>query len=146
MSPYLAPLLLTFDQLGTPDIGYISVSKNVVPLLPFSLERVFWTYDTPDKILRGHHAHRATEHVLIAVAGRIIATVEQAGGTLKVFRLEGQHRGWLYVPPNVWLTLQYSPGAVQLALASKSFSVNDYIWDHQEFRRVWQQGEGNAGI
>jgi hypothetical protein len=143
MSPYPAPFLLTFEQLGTPDIGYISVSENVVPPLPFRVERVFWTCNTPDNILRGRHAHRATEHVLIAIAGRIIATVEQPGGTLNVFKLEGPHMG-LYVPPNVWHTLQYSLGAVQLALASKPFSEDDYIRDHKEFRRVWQQGGGNA--
>jgi dTDP-4-dehydrorhamnose 3,5-epimerase-like enzyme len=137
MSPYPAPFLLAFEQLGAPDIGYISVSENVVPPLPFSVERVFWTYNTPDNILRGRHAHRATEHVLIAVAGRIIATVEQAEGTLSVFMLENPYMG-LYVPPNVWHTLQYSPGAVQLALASKPFSEDDYIRDHLEFRRVWQ--------
>jgi hypothetical protein len=29
-------------------------------------------------------------------------------------------------------------------LASKPFSEDDYIRDHKEFRRVWQQGGGNA--
>ncbi|MGI4821210.1 MAG: sugar 3,4-ketoisomerase [Janthinobacterium lividum] len=137
MPAYPPTYLLTFEQLGAPDIGYISVSENAVPPLPFAVQRVFWTYYTPDNILRGRHAHHATEHVLIAVAGRIIVTIEQADGILKAFQLEEPQVG-LYVPPNVWHTLQYSPGAVQLALASQHFSEDDYIRDHQEFKKVWQ--------
>jgi dTDP-4-dehydrorhamnose 3,5-epimerase-like enzyme len=137
MLPYPAPHLLTFAQLGEPTIGYISVSENVVPPLPFVVQRVFWTYHTPDNILRGRHAHRATEQVVLAVAGRILVTVEHADGTLEVFRLESPHIG-LYLPPNVWHTIQYSLGAVQLALASQPFSEEDYIRDYQDFKNVWQ--------
>jgi dTDP-4-dehydrorhamnose 3,5-epimerase-like enzyme len=137
MLPYPAPHLLTFAQLGEPTIGYISVSENVVPPLPFVVQRVFWTYHTPDNILRGRHAHRTTEQVVLAVAGRILVTVEHADGTLEVFRLESPHIG-LYLPPNVWHTIQYSLGAVQVALASQPFSEEDYIRDYQDFKNVWQ--------
>ena len=136
MSSYPSPHLLTFSQLGEPEIGYISVSENAVPPLPFAVQRVFWTYHTPDNILRGRHAHRATEQVLIAVAGRILVTIEYADGNLEVFRLENPHVG-LYIPPTVWHTMQYSPSAVQLVLASLPFAEEDYIRDYQEFKRVW---------
>ena len=49
MPPYPPPHLLTFAQLGAPDIGYISVSENVVPPLPFAVQRVLWTYGTPER-------------------------------------------------------------------------------------------------
>ncbi len=136
MSSFPAPHLLTFSQIGTADIGYLSVSENAEPPLPFAVQRVFWTYFTPDNILRGRHAHRATEHVLLAVAGRIVVTLEHANGKLEVFRLETPHVG-LYVPPNVWHTMQYSPGAVQVALASQPFVEEDYIREYAEFKRVW---------
>jgi dTDP-4-dehydrorhamnose 3,5-epimerase-like enzyme len=136
MSSYPAPHLLTFSQIGAADIGYLSVSENVVPPLPFAVRRVFWTYYTPDNILRGRHAHRATEHVLLAVAGRIVVTLEHADGKLEVFKLESPHVG-LYVPPHVWHTMHYSPGAVQLALASQPFAEEDYIRGYAEFRKVW---------
>jgi dTDP-4-dehydrorhamnose 3,5-epimerase-like enzyme len=136
MPSFPAPHLLTFSQIGTADIGYLSVSENAEPPLPFAVQRVFWTYFTPDNILRGRHAHRATEHVLLAVAGRIVVTLEHANGKLEVFRLETPHVG-LYVPPNVWHTMQYSPGAVQVALASQPFVEEDYIREYAEFKRVW---------
>jgi dTDP-4-dehydrorhamnose 3,5-epimerase-like enzyme len=136
MSSYPAPHLLTFSQIGDAEIGYLSVSEQVAPPLPFAVRRVFWTYYTPDNILRGRHAHHATEHILLAVAGRIVVNIERADGKLEVFRLENPHVG-LYVPPNVWHTMQYSPGAVQLALASLPFAEEDYIRDYQEFKKVW---------
>jgi len=108
----------------------------VDPPLPFVVQRVFWTYYTPDNILRGRHAHYVTEHVLLALVGRIIVTLEHANGALEVVRLESPHTG-LYVPPNVWHTMQYSAGAVQLTLASQPFEEDDYIREYQEFKRVW---------
>lgn len=140
MSAYPAPHLVAFSQIGDNDIGYISVSENTVPPLPFAVQRVFWTYHTPDNILRGRHAHRATEQVLIAVAGRILVTVERADGKLEVFRLESPHIG-LYVPPAVWHTMQYSSGAVQLALASLPFDEVDYIRDYQNFKSLIATGD-----
>lgn len=136
MLSFPAPYLLTFSQIGEAEIGYLSVSEDTVPPLPFAVRRVFWTYHTPDNILRGRHAHRATEHVLLAVAGRIVVTLEHADGRLEIFRLESPHIG-LYVPPNVWHTMHYSPGAVQLALASLPFAEEDYIRDYQDFKRIW---------
>ncbi|HET9503939.1 MAG TPA: FdtA/QdtA family cupin domain-containing protein [Hymenobacter sp.] len=137
MPDYPAPHLLTFAQIGDAGIGYLSVSETATPSLPFAVQRVFWTYGTPDNILRGRHAHRATEHVLLAVAGSIVVTTESAIGELSVFRLESPHVG-LYVPPNVWHTMQYAPGAVQLALASQPFMEEDYLRDYQGFREVWK--------
>lgn len=137
MPQYPAPHLVTFSQIGDASIGYLSVSETALPPVPFAVQRVFWTYSTPDTILRGRHAHRATEHVLLAVAGRIIVTTESAAGKLEVFRLESPRVG-LYVPPHVWHTMQYAPGAVQLALASRPFEEEDYIRDYQEFKAFWQ--------
>lgn len=137
MPAYPAPHLVTFSQIGDASIGYLSVSETAVPPLPFAVQRVFWTYYTPDNILRGRHAHRVTEHVLLAVVGRIIVTLESAAGELEIFRLESPHVG-LYVPPSVWHTMQYSPGAVQLALASQPFEEEDYIRDYQDFKAFWR--------
>lgn len=131
------PYLLDFAKLGAPDIGYISVGE--APGLPFAVRRVFWTYYTPESILRGRHAHHRTEQVLVAVTGRIIVTTELADGALQTFRLEHPAVG-LYVPPGCWHTMQYSPATVQLVLASTTFDAADYIRDYEEFRRTWRPG------
>ena len=131
------PYLIQYPKLGEPGIGYISVTQPD-QLTPFAINRIFWTYYTPESIVRGRHAHHVTEQVLIAAAGRIIVTTENADGTIQTFRLEEPNVG-LYVPPHVWHTMQYSHSAVQLVYASTPYDEGDYIRDYAEFKRVWQQ-------
>ena len=130
------PYLITWPKLGAPDIGYISVADGQRAEVPFAVQRVFWTYYTPESIVRGRHAHHATQQVLLAVAGRIVVTVEQAGGAIQTFRLESPHEG-LYIPPHTWHTMQYSHTAVQLVLASQPYDEADYVRDYQQFRELW---------
>ena len=131
------PYLITFPKLGAPEIGYISVTEQQ-ELVPFDVRRIFWTYYTPESIVRGRHAHYATEQVLIAVTGRITVITELADGTIQTFRLEDPNVG-LYVPPHAWHTMQYSHTAVQMVLASQPYAEADYIRDYDVFREQWSQ-------
>ncbi|RTQ50626.1 WxcM-like domain-containing protein [Hymenobacter gummosus] len=132
---YPPPHLITLPKLGESSIGYISVVEG--GSLLFRVERVFWTYYTPESILRGRHAHHRTEQVLVAVAGRIVVTAETPDGELHTFRLEDPNVG-LYLPPSCWHTMQYSHTAVQLALASLPYNEQDYIRDYDEYHRIWR--------
>ena len=105
-------------------------------VVPFEIKRIFWTYYTPESIVRGRHAHHATEQVLIAVAGRITVMTELADGTIQTFRLEDPNVG-LFVPPHTWHTMQYSHTAVQLVLASQPYTETDYIRNYEDFRQQW---------
>lgn len=129
------PHLIEFPKLGAPDIGYISVMEQQ-RAIPFEVKRVFWTYYTPESIVRGRHAHHATEQLLLAVAGRIIVTTELADRTTQVFRLEDPRVG-LYIPPQAWHTTQYSHTAVQLTFASSLYEESDYIRCYEDFRKIW---------
>ena len=128
-----APYLIQFPKLGSPEIGYISVTERH-DLLPFEVKRIFWTYYTPESIVRGRHAHHVTEQVLIAAAGRITVITELADGSIQTFRLEDPNVG-LYVPPHAWHTMQYSHNAVQLVLASQPYDEQDYIREYNEFKQ-----------
>lgn len=131
-----APHLIEFPKLGASEIGFISVTEQL-KLIPFEIQRIFWTYYTPESIVRGRHAHFHTEQVLIAVAGRITVTTEMADGTVNVHRLEDPHVG-LYIPPHAWHTMQYSHSAVQLVLASRLYDEQDYIRRYEQFHEVWR--------
>ena len=130
-----SPHLIQLPKLGNPAIGYISVIEQQ-QVVPFEIKRIFWTYYTPESIVRGRHAHHATEQVLIAVAGRITVMTELADGTIQTFRLEDPNVG-LYVPPHTWHTMQYSHTAVQLVLASQPYTETDYIRNYEDFRQQW---------
>jgi oxalate decarboxylase/phosphoglucose isomerase-like protein (cupin superfamily) len=129
-----APYLIQFPKLGNSEIGYISVAEQQ-QYVPFEVKRVFWTYYTPESIVRGRHAHHLTEQVLVAVAGRITVTTELVDGTIQTLRLEDPHVG-LYVPPNAWHTMQYSHSAVQLVFASSEYKESDYIRSYEDFKQL----------
>jgi len=127
------PYLIEFKKLGSSDIGYISVSENKNQI-PFNSERVFWTYYTPEEVVRGRHAHYKTEQVLIALAGRIIVNIEMPDGEKMIFTLDKPNVG-LYVPPHCWHTMQYSHSCVQLVLASTKYDESDYIRKYEDFKK-----------
>jgi len=131
---YKTPHLIDFSKIGNKDIGYISVAeaqKNV----HFEIKRVFWSYYTPDSVVRGRHAHHQTEMVLIAGIGRILVTTEMPNGEKDLFTLESPNQG-LYLPRYCWHTMQYSHIAFQLVLASSLYEEKDYIRNYEEFKRL----------
>jgi hypothetical protein len=134
-SKFKSPHIIDFARKGNTDIGFISIWENN-DLAPFKVERVFWTYFTPEDIVRGRHAHFQTEQVLIAVAGRIIVNVEYPDGVIELFTLDKPNIG-LYLPPFCWHTMQYSHSSVQMVLASTKFNEEDYIRGYDNYKRVY---------
>jgi len=70
------------------------------------------------------------------VTGRIVVITELPDGEILTFPLERANVG-VYIPPNVWHTMQYSHTAVQLVLASCPYDASDYIRDYSLFRQTW---------
>jgi len=130
-----APYIIEFSKIGNPEIGFISVLEGE-KLVPFKIERLFWTYFTPDQITRGRHAHYVTEQVLVAVAGNIRVTLEYPDGKKEQYVLDKPTLG-LYIPPNCWHTMEYSHASVQLVFASTKYSEQDYIRDYDKFKEVY---------
>ena len=128
------PRIITFPNNGSLEIGYLAFGENF-QAIPFEIKRVFWAYYTPDSILRGRHAHYATEMILIAAAGRIVVTTELRRQRPKVFILEKPNQG-LYLPELCWHTMQYSHNSVQLVIASTTYNESDYIRDYEQFKSI----------
>ena len=129
------PYLIEFPSIGASDIGYISVSESQKNI-PFELKRVYWTYHTPENIVRGRHAHHHTQQILIAAMGRIVVNLESPDSTeIITFVLDKPNVG-VYIPAHYWHTMQYSHIAVQLVLASAPYDEADYIRDYQEFKQL----------
>jgi dTDP-4-dehydrorhamnose 3,5-epimerase-like enzyme len=127
------PSLIDFSKIGSPSLGYISVAQN--SKLPFEIKRVYWTYFTPDSVIRGHHAHHELEQIIFATSGRIEFTLEDIYGERQHFVLDSPNRG-LYVPRLYWRTIKFSHNAVLLCLASMEYVEEDYIRDFNEFKKL----------
>ncbi|MEJ8804173.1 sugar 3,4-ketoisomerase [Pontibacter sp. H249] len=125
------PYLIPFNVTGSPAEGYIS-STQFAKTLPFTVMRVFWTYNTPPLVVRGRHAHVATEQVLVAITGQIKVEADNGRDYTETFTLSKADQG-LYLPAMHWANLYFSEGAILLSLTSSDFDEADYIRDYQTF-------------
>ena len=130
---YQQPYLIEFPKVGNSVQGYISVAEN--DNLPFGVNRVYWTYYTPESVQRGGHAHHRLLQIMVAVSGRIIAETEMPGGAKERFILESPKTG-LVLPAYCWHIMQYTHNAVQMCIANIAYDEKDYIRDYEEFLQL----------
>lgn len=127
------PYIIKFPKIGESSEGYISVAEN--DNLPFEVKRIYWTYYTPESVVRGGHAHKGLEQILIAAAGKIIIDTEMPGNIINQFILESPDCG-LYMPKYCWHRMRYSHNAAQMCIANMAYAESDYIRDYEEFKKI----------
>ncbi|MHB1582163.1 MAG: WxcM-like domain-containing protein [Acidimicrobiales bacterium] len=114
------------------DIRGRLVAAQVDDGLPFVPRRVFAVYDVPSIEVRGSHAHRTCEQLLVCVAGSLMVHVDD-GAHRSEFLLDRPTLG-LHIEAGVWsVQYRYSPDAVLLVLASEEYDPDDYIRSYDEF-------------
>ncbi len=126
--------LIDFQVEGRPDEGFISIA-HALREIPFEVKRIFITTDTPPSVNRGRHAHFRTEMILIAASGTVKVKTENSNGAQQDFVLDSPFQG-LYLPAMCWHEMSYSPGAVQVVIASTDYDQSDYIRDYAHFRKL----------
>ena len=127
------PYLLQFDRIGSPETGYITTTQYA-DKVPFAVRRVFWTHGTPPEVVRGQHANKATEEVLIALSGSIKVKAD-TGHEVQEFELTDSLTG-LYIPAMCWTEIHFSADAVALCLTSTDYKAADYIHDYEHFKKL----------
>ena len=100
---------------------------------PFEIMRVYYMYGIPGGQVRGAHAHKELEQLVIAVAGSFEIVLDD-GKSVMTTVLEEPAKA-LYVPRMHWRTLQnFSKDAVCLVLASALYDEGDYYRSYEEFK------------
>jgi hypothetical protein len=127
-----SPRIINFPSHGASNTGFITVAESGQNI-PFVVERVYWTYFTPNNIERGGHAHYELYQLLMAVSGIIDITTEDRSGNKETFILNSPDKG-LLLPPPFWHTMRFSHTAVLLSLANMHYSEADYIRDYEVFK------------
>jgi len=106
--------------------------------IPFEIKRVYYIFDTKKDVIRGHHAHKTLEQVLICVSGSCTIVLDDGKERSEVL-LDKPNIG-LYVGPNMWREMKdFTPDAVLLVLASDLYDEADYIRDYSEFLAYLQK-------
>ena len=100
--------------------------------IPFEIKRVFYMYGSDPDIVRGQHANRESEFVLINVGGTSKVKVYN-GFETDVIELNKPRMG-LYIPTMMWKDMyDFSEDSILLVLASTHYDGNEYIRDYDEF-------------
>lgn len=130
---YTKPYIIEFPKIGNSQLGYISVAED--ENLPFEVKRIYWTYYTPENVVRGGHAHYNLQQILIAVSGKIIVSTEMPGGEKDRFILETPNVG-VFMPKFCWHIMQYSHNSAQMCIANMIYEEKDYIRDYDTFKSI----------
>lgn len=123
--------LIDLASIGSSQLGYITVIESG-NRIPFEIKRVYWTYFTPQNVIRGGHAHKALQQVIFAVSGKIEFSIETKEGKKSNVVLNEPHQG-LYIPPMTWRDIKFSHNAILLCLASEHFLEEDYIRHYNDY-------------
>jgi hypothetical protein len=102
--------------------------------LPFTIERVFWTYDVPGGEIRGAHAYKNQQEIIIALSGSFDVAITRSDGEIEKYSLNRSYYG-LYLPPLTWRHMEnFSTNALSLHLSSYTFNSEDYIREFEEYQ------------
>lgn len=100
--------------------------------VPFNIKRVYYMTRVPEHTVRGFHAHKELEQVLICLNGTVEIVISTPYEK-EVVLLKDPSEG-LYIGPMVWREMQnFSPGSVLLVLASEHYNEADYYRERDQY-------------
>lgn len=110
------------------NLSFIEELKHI----PFKIERTYWIYDVPGGEIRGGHAFKVQQEIIVALSGSFDVVVDD-GLNKQTFSLNRSYYG-LYVPKGMWRQMQnFSTNALALVLSSTHYDAEDYIFDYREY-------------
>lgn len=125
--------VLQFGDLGD-ERGKLVVIEGGQSI-PFDIKRIFYIYESDATVVRGQHANRNSEFVLVNVAGQ--SKVRITDGTEEfVVELNKPMMG-VYIPQMIWKDMyDFSPDSVLLVLASTHYDEKEYIRDYNDYIEI----------
>lgn len=122
--------VLKFADLGD-ERGKLVVIEGA-QAIPFEIKRVFYIYDSDSTVIRGQHANRESEFVLINVAGKSKVRITDGKEEI-IVELDKPMMG-VYIPKMIWKDMyDFSEDSVLLVLASTHYDGSEYIRDYKQY-------------
>ncbi|MCI8375706.1 MAG: WxcM-like domain-containing protein [Lachnospiraceae bacterium] len=122
--------ILEFGDLGDERGNLVVVEGNQD--IPFEIKRVFYIYGSDSEVVRGQHANRKAEFVLINVSGTSKVRVDN-GFEEAVIELNRPRMG-LYLPTMLWKDMyDFSEDSVLLVLSNIHYDGTEYIRNYDDY-------------
>lgn len=123
--------ILNFEEKGDERGNLIVAEGNGIDI-PFAIKRVFYMYGSDEEVVRGKHANKKSEFVLINVCG--ISKVKMSNGREERVVVLDKPRMGLYLKKMLWKEMyDFSPDSILLVLASEHYDGGEYIRDYREY-------------
>lgn len=125
--------ILQFADLGDERGKLVVIEGGQA--IPFDIKRVFYIYESDSTVVRGQHANRESEFVLINVAGTSKVRITD-GKEEFVVELNKPMMG-VYIPKMIWKDMyDFSLDSVLLVLASTHYDGKEYIRNYDEYLKI----------
>lgn len=124
--------LLQFADFGDERGKLVVIEGDNLSGVPFDIKRVFYIYGSDRTVVRGQHANRNSEFVLVNVAGS--SKVMITDGKKKEIVELNQPMEAVYIPRMIWKEMyDFSPDSVLLVLANTHYDSHEYIRNYEEY-------------
>ena len=128
--------LFEFKDLGD-ERGKLVVIEGEGRDIPFDIKRIFYIYGSDSNVVRGQHANRQSEFLLVNVAGSSKVMVSD-GIKKEIVELNRPMMG-IYIPKMIWKEMyDFSKDSVLLCLANTHYDGNEYIRDFNEYKMIME--------
>lgn len=125
--------VLYFKDLGDERGKLIVIEGGIA--IPFEIKRVFYIYGSDSEVVRGQHANKISEFVLINVAGQSKVRITD-GMSEFIINLDKPMMG-VYIPRMIWKDMyDFSRDSVLLVLASTHYDSGEYIRNYDDYINI----------
>ena len=123
--------VLDFGAIGD-ERGLITICEGEQDI-PFIPKRVFYIYKSKNDIVRGRHANRITDFVLINVSGHSKVKIMDGKGNEIVYSLNRPNPG-IYIPHMIWKEMyDFTEDSVLMVLTNEYYDSEEYIRSFDDF-------------
>ena len=113
------------------DRGKLVVIEGGISV-PFDIARVFYIYGSDSRVIRGKHANRKSDFVLINVAGSSKVMITD-GFRREIVELKMPYEA-IYIPKMIWKEMyDFSADSVLLVLSNMHYDASEYIRNYSEY-------------
>lgn len=121
---------IQFEQKGD-DRGKLIVIEGQREV-PFDIKRIFYMLQTKNDVIRGQHANRNSDFVMVNIQGSVKIKVDD-GITQTEYILDTPDQG-LYLSKMLWKEmLDFSDDSILLVLSNHAYDEKEYIRNYQDF-------------
>ncbi len=122
--------LIDMNLFGDENGRLISIQQN--SNCDFDIKRVFYIFDTKPGIVRGAHANRNSEFLLIAINGSCKVKIDD-GKNVEIVELNSPHIA-LYLDKMLWKEMyDFSYNAILLVCTNTEYDEKEYIRNYQSY-------------